>query len=755
MSDVIQNVKVRFVAETVDFDKVNAETNKITASHAKLQDQFKQVDSQAKAANKTIQDESAKSTKAAGDTGKSFEGLLDRVKDLSSQIPGAFQVQEVLGFGKAVTTAAAGTGVLSSAMGVLKYAIAATGIGALVIAIVSLAAYFTRTQEGAAKLDGIMRALGAVVNVLAEGVVFLGEKIFSAFEDPKQAIKDLGEFIYNNIINRFKAIIILADAVGEAFKGNFSEAAKLATDGVIQLNTGITNATDKLKELGSEIANAAEEGYKLGIAWHELKEREMEYSIVQNQVSKQISDLTIQAKNRTLAEKDRIDIIDKASKLETEQLAKTTGLARERLALIIRENQVSRDTGQLSEDQRQKEIDQINRITQLEEESILLQERLQNRKDALIEAAITKRNADIKNAATAEENLYKQAYANREIDEKQLQEGLIQTQLDSLNTQKAYLESMGRDTIEIDKSIEDILVKQRQDADKAKLDADKKLSEAQRKEWEEDYAFYSALTKKKLEDDKKAAEQKRQIDEKANQLAVTLVNGFAQLQQQNLANQLLEIQNSQAQELAAAGNNEQAKAVINAKFARETADIKRKQAQTDKDTAIFNIGIATATAVVKQLAATPLPIGAPMVALVAALGAAQLAFAIAKPIPKFNKGTKSVPGIDMGGDSVHALLRPGEGVMPVERMNEYRPAFDAIFDRKIPADLINSIAMNPNILNGRNGGNDSSERLLKSIDSKLDKLKTFEVNMDAKGFKAYLKSEKAKTEIENNYARLT
>jgi hypothetical protein len=55
-------------------------------------------------------------------------------------------------------------------------------------------------------------------------------------------------------------------------------------------------------------------------------------------------------------------------------------------------------------------------------------------------------------------------------------------------------------------------------------------------------------------------------------------------------------------------------------------------------------------------------------------------------------------GSDTTRDSVHAVLTPGEGVMPVDRMKEYRPAFDAIFDRKIPADLINSIALNPNIL---------------------------------------------------------
>jgi hypothetical protein len=317
MSDQIQNVKIHMVGDA-DFSQVDASLNKLTASELKLKDGLKQVDTQAKATNKTLQDETQKSAKAVSESGKSFDDLSGKVKNLSSQIPGAFHVEQILSFAKATTTATAGVGTMSTAMGVLKYAIAATGIGALVIALISLGAYFTRTDEGAARLDGIMRALGAVVNILAKGFVFLGEKVFKAFEDPKQAIKDLGEFIYNNIINRFKAVLVLVDAVGEAFKGNFTEAAKLATDGVIQLNTGITNATDKLKEFGSEIAKAADEGYQLGLAFDDLEDREREFSIVQANTSKQINQLIIQSKNRTLAEKERIAIIDQAGRLETD-----------------------------------------------------------------------------------------------------------------------------------------------------------------------------------------------------------------------------------------------------------------------------------------------------------------------------------------------------------------------------------------------------------------------------------------------------
>lgn len=788
MSDVIQNVKIRYIVEPADLSQVDANLNKLTASELKLKDGLKQVDTQAKVTNKTLQDETQKSAKSVSEAGKSFDDLSGKVKNLSSQIPGAFQVEQVLGFAKAATSATSAVGGTSAAMNVLKVAFASTGIGLLVIALVSLVAYFQKTDEGATKLEGILGAVGAAMDEVTGFVAEFGSEVFKAFESVdnfQDGLKDLGEFLVNNLFNRLKAFLVFGEAFIKFFKGDFAGAAKTGADAVFQFTTGIEGGTDKLAGFAERLAAAAKEAYEYALKLDAINDAQRELNVVTAQNEQAIARLIIQSKNRTVSEQDRIKLLDQASKLEEANLNNQLNLENKRLALIQERNareknainqRLGDDIAQakteaeriklrekalsIADDLNDEEANQRKKIIDLNTQSLLLQERIENRRDALVEGGIQKRLALIKTAGTAEETIYKEQYAKREIDEKQFQEGIQQSQLDSLYTQKAYLLELGRETVEIDKSIADILAKQRSDEDKDTLEKQKKtaadLAEAKKKEYEEDFAFYSALSKKKIETEKAEAEQVKQIKEKSNQLAMTIANGFFQLQKDNLNNQLSQLQYNQSQELAAAGNNEQAKASINAKFAKETAEIKRKQAVADKEQAIFNIGISTASAVIKQLAATPLPAGAGLIALVAAIGAAQLAFAIAKPIPKFyNKGTKSVPGSDTTRDSVHAMLTPGEGVMPVDRMKEYRPAFEAIFDRRIPADLINSIAMNPSILNGRSGGNnDSSERLLKSIDKKLDKIKTFEVSMDAKGFKSYLKSENSKTEIENNYARI-
>ena len=71
--------------------------------------------------------------------------------------------------------------------------------------------------------------------------------------------------------------------------------------------------------------------------------------------------------------------------------------------------------------------------------------------------------------------------------------------------------------------------------------------------------------------------------------------------------------------------------------AAEIAAIKTKQAKQDKALAIFDIGVNTAIAISKANTLLP-PANIPAIIAAAALGALQLAAVIAKPIPKFERG---------------------------------------------------------------------------------------------------------------------
>jgi hypothetical protein len=77
---------------------------------------------------------------------------------------------------------------------------------------------------------------------------------------------------------------------------------------------------------------------------------------------------------------------------------------------------------------------------------------------------------------------------------------------------------------------------------------------------------------------------------------------------------------------------------------RRQRRIELERARFEKASNIASIIGSTAVAIIKQLAVTPLPAGAPFVAAIGAIGALQLARAIAAPLPKFAHGTDDAPG---------------------------------------------------------------------------------------------------------------
>ena len=75
-------------------------------------------------------------------------------------------------------------------------------------------------------MEKSFKALEAVASAVVDGFAKVGEAIFDAVTDPKQAMIDLGEAILENVINRFKAINVLIEAVALAFEGEWSAALK-------------------------------------------------------------------------------------------------------------------------------------------------------------------------------------------------------------------------------------------------------------------------------------------------------------------------------------------------------------------------------------------------------------------------------------------------------------------------------------------------------------------------------------------------
>ena len=115
--------------------------------------------------------------------------------------------------------------------GVLRLAVAATGIGALVLAITAVGKAFTSSEEGQNKFAKIMAVIGALTGNLTTLLSDLGEKIIWVFENPKEALNEFIDLVKTNLINRFEGFLELIPQLGKAinllFKGQFSEAGRL------------------------------------------------------------------------------------------------------------------------------------------------------------------------------------------------------------------------------------------------------------------------------------------------------------------------------------------------------------------------------------------------------------------------------------------------------------------------------------------------------------------------------------------------
>lgn len=203
------------------------------------------------------------------ETADSTEGLTDSLDKMTG---GA-----ISGFKKMVG------GIKKGVLGMktLKGAIAATGIGALLIAITSLTSYFTKTQRGADFLNKAMAGIGATVDVLIDRFSTFGEGVFKIltgdFSEGLDILKGSFAGVGEEIANETKAALDLEKAfqVLEKRKINFIvteaqllskiSAARAEAEDVENFNAKERNAANEraialTKELANEkIAQTTEE----------------------------------------------------------------------------------------------------------------------------------------------------------------------------------------------------------------------------------------------------------------------------------------------------------------------------------------------------------------------------------------------------------------------------------------------------------------------------------------------------------------
>ena len=211
-----------------------------------------------------------------------------------------------------------------------------------------------------------------------------------------------------------------------------------------------------------------------------------------------------------------------------------------------------------------------------------------------------------------------------------------------------------------------------------------------------------------------------------------------------------------------AGESAEARAAVEEEFNRKKRAIQKKQAESEKKQAIFEITLNTAAAVVSALKKGPV-----FAAIVGALGAAQLAVAASTPIPEFFRGTMNAPEglalVDEKRPEVHTdrhgnIKSFGEGKANyryLERGDKIYKSREEYFSKEIEANIPFNSAMMAYQMAIHNNNQDTLSKadFNRGIDKLMSK-ETSVVNINKAGFTASVISGNAKKNKMNNILRL-
>lgn len=228
------------------------------------------------------------------------------------------------------------------------------------------------------------------------------------------------------------------------------------------------------------ISNAVKNANDLTKAMQNLNDQERQVSTISSHVRTEIDKLLLQSKNRTLSEAERIKFLEQASKLEEDVLKLESDNAKERLRIEGEKNKAILKTRQLTDEEDQRRVDAQLKLDDINRASIVLQEKIQNRKDELASAAEKK----AQDAADAEQQrLDKALEAEKKFREQlaKIQHDFNQEIFDIKKENKKEQENLDKQDIErqskqIDEEVN--LSKNRAEARKQIADAEVALESA-------------------------------------------------------------------------------------------------------------------------------------------------------------------------------------------------------------------------------------------------------------------------------------
>jgi hypothetical protein len=275
-----------------------------------------------------VDDKSAESSieKLTDDVGKLNEGIKDTASD-SEKV------------GKNLKKSAESGAKGFRAIGL---AIKAAGIGLVISAIGILKDVFSANQK---VVDFFSTAMGTLGDMIRDLFTYISDNagvvvdwFKQIFNDPVQAIKDFGQAIMDNLIERFKSYLdmlgYVAEAISQLFQGNFENAKQAAISAgkeYVDVFTGVENTVDRatvvVNEAAEAFGNYAEKVWNSNAALTDLQNRAKIAAAQQARLAEQYdreAELLRQRRDdernsieeRITANNDLLAVLDKQEKAE-------------------------------------------------------------------------------------------------------------------------------------------------------------------------------------------------------------------------------------------------------------------------------------------------------------------------------------------------------------------------------------------------------------------------------------------------------
>jgi hypothetical protein len=324
----------------VDVDQSVTSINKLTAANKELRKErnelnlaSKEGQARAKEINAQIDQNTAKIKANVS----AIEQQKINIGNYKSALDGIHPA-----LGKVATGLDAGVNGLKG-MSFAAKAFIATGIGAIIaavgLALAALTKYFQGSEEGQNRLNKIMAVGAAIFEQFLNVVEAVGEAVFNAINDPQQALKDFGNLVKENIVNRFVGLLELIPNIGKAigllFEGKFVEAGQVAFDAMAKVTLGVEGATMKIVTLIDETGKAVERGISYGekIAALNAKIDKDERKLIEDRAKTNLQVAKLRQQAVELEGEAKIQAVKQAIALEEELSRRETEIAKDRLAL--------------------------------------------------------------------------------------------------------------------------------------------------------------------------------------------------------------------------------------------------------------------------------------------------------------------------------------------------------------------------------------------------------------------------------------